>query len=189
MEKIFDAWSKRFPKFETRYEDTIVKKYCDYGRGNNQYNAVRGVTFGAGYEIYIIAFFIGLYADKRKKLTDDSKKKKDFGMALCDWGHIANRNGREAYHRIQNYMFAACVARTDIDFIALDKDEIKLSKVVDQLIDTMQEYANFGFDFITEKMEDNPDYFFKDTAFLNIFMSFTQQSSADDDNDDKPEEL
>ena len=46
-------------------------------------------------------------------------------------------------------MFAALIARTDVDLIALDKGEIKPSKVVDQLIAKMEEYANFGFDYIT----------------------------------------
>ena len=51
-------------------------------------------------------------------------------------------------------MFAALVAKTDIDLIALDKGDIKPSKIVDQLMDTMEQYANFGFDFIKEKLED-----------------------------------
>lgn len=34
---------------------------------------------------------------------------------------------------------------TDIDLIALDKGEISVKKVVDQLMDKMEQYANFGF--------------------------------------------
>lgn len=32
-----------------------------------------------------------------------------------------------------------------IDLIALDKGEISVKKVVDQLMDKMEQYANFGF--------------------------------------------
>ena len=60
------------------------------------------------------------------------------------------------------------VARTDIDFIALDKGEITQRKVVDDLITKMEEYANFGFDFMQEKLDENPNYFFKETAFLRV---------------------
>lgn len=62
-------------------------------------------------------------------------------------------------------MFAALIARTDIDFIALDKGEMTARKAVDLLMDKMEGYANWGFDFIKEKMEDNPDFFFKESSF------------------------
>lgn len=88
-------------------------------------------------------------------------------------------------------MFAALIARTDVDLIALDKGEIKPARIVDQLIDKMEQYANFGFDFIKEKLEDDPNYFFKDTAFLRVFLSFLPDSSPDssDKDDDEIEEL
>ena len=67
-------------------------------------------------------------------------------------------------------MFAALIAKTDIDFIALDKGEMPIKKAVDSLMQTMEEYINWGLDYISEKMEDNPNYFFKETAFLRQFI-------------------
>ena len=90
-------------------------------------------------------------------------------------------------------MFAALIARTDVDLIALDKGDIKPSKVVDQLITKMEEYANFGFDFISEKLEDDPNFFFKDSAFLRIFLNFIPvdegHETDESDSDDEPESL
>ena len=80
-------------------------------------------------------------------------------------------------------MFAALVARTDVDLIALDKGEISSKKVVDMLIDKMEQYANFGFSFIAEKMEEDPNYFFKETAFLHLFLSFMKKDEDTDDNE------
>ena len=40
---------------------------------------------------------------------------------------------------------------TDIDLIALDKGEISVKKIVDQLMDKMEQYANFGFSYMQEK--------------------------------------
>ena len=77
-------------------------------------------------------------------------------------------------------MFAALVAKTDIDLIALDKGEITARKVVDQLIDKMEQYANFGFSYIYEKMEEDPNYFFKETAFLKLFLSFLNDKNEDE---------
>ena len=52
-------------------------------------------------------------------------------------------------------------------------------KVVDLLIDKMEKYANFGFDFMQDKLEDNPDYFYKETAFLQVFLNFMQSSTSE----------
>ena len=87
-------------------------------------------------------------------------------------------------------MYAALIARTDIDFIALDKGDITPRKAVDMLMDKMEQYANFGFDFIEEKLEDNPNYFFKETAFLRVFLGFLNVEEAEpEDADDVPEAL
>lgn len=67
-EKILEIWAKRNPEWETKYEDTIIKVFCNYGKGTTSYQETRAKKFGAGYEIFIIAFFIGLYLIKRKNL-------------------------------------------------------------------------------------------------------------------------
>ena len=86
-------------------------------------------------------------------------------------------------------MFAALIARTDIDFIALDKGEITQRKVVDDLITKMEEYANYGFDFMQEKLEENPNYFFKETAFLRVFLGFLNKEEDEDEMYEVPESL
>ena len=105
------------------------------------------------------------------------------------WGNIETRTGRSAYPRIREYMFAALIARTDIDFIALEKGEITARSVVDKMIEKMEQYANFGFDFIQEKLEDDPNHFFKDTAFLTVFQSFIHKEQESEIESNEPEEL
>ena len=192
MENLYDIWGRRNPSWEIKYQESIIDVFCDYGRGSSKLQGDRGKIFGAGYEMFIIAFFIGLYNDKRKPLVKDTSKVKTFGQPIQYWGNLEGRFGRTSYGKIRNYIFAALVAKTDIDFVALDKGEITVRKVVDDLICTMEENANFGFDFITEKMEDDPDYFFKETAFLRIFLKFINPvsvSTDDEDDDDLPDDL
>lgn len=192
MENLYDIWGKRNPSWEIKYQESIIDVFCDYGRGSSKLQGDRGKIFGAGYEMFIIAFFIGLYYDKRKPLVKDTAKIKTFGQPIQFWGNLEGRFGRTSYGKIRNYIFAALVAKTDVDFVALDKGEITVRKVVDDLMTTMEEYANFGFDYITEKMEEDPDYFFKETAFLRIFLKFinpTTLQSADYEEDDLPEDL
>lgn len=172
MESLYDVWGRRNPEWEIRYQESIMDVFTDYGRGTTQYQSVRAKTFGAGYEAYIIAFFIGLYFDRTKPLVADKSKRKSYGQPIQYWGNQENRLGRSSYGQIREYIFAALIAKTDIDLIALDKGEITVRKIVDQLIEKMEQYANFGFSYMQEKMETDPNYFFKETAFLHEFLSF-----------------
>lgn len=185
MESLFELWGKRNPEWEKRYQTTIMDVFTDYGKGVNQYQDIRGKIFGAGYEIYIIAFFIGLYYDQTKPLVDDKSKRKVLGQAIMYWGNVENRMGRNSYGKIREYMFAALIAKTNVDLIALDKGEISARSVVDELITKMEQYANFGFDYIEEQLENDPNHFFKESAFLRVFTSFlTNEDGAEESNDD-----
>lgn len=188
QEKLFDLWAKRNPVWDTRYEDNIIKTFADYGRGADKLNASRGKLFGAGYELFIIAFFIGLYADQRRPLPTNSNETKTFGQPIQFWGNLDSVKTRKAYPKIREYMFMALIARTDIDFIALERGDIKASTVVSQMMSTMEEYANWGFHFMWDKMCDDPNYFYKETALLEIFMSF-KPKDPDRLMDDEPESL
>lgn len=179
-EKLFELWAKRNPNFEKRYEDNVIKQFTDYGKGSSSFQESRGKIYGAGYEIYIIAFFIGLYHNRRKSLNEDNSKVKGFGQAIQYWGVRENRGFRKQYSEIQKYIFAALVARSDVDFIALDQDKINTRKAVDILIVTMEEYANFGFDYIEDKMLDNPECFFRNSAFLDVFLSLVVEKVEKD---------
>lgn len=190
MESLFELWGKRNPEWEKRYQSTIMDVFTDYGKGVNQYQDIRGKIFGAGYEIYIIAFFIGLYYNQTKPLVEDKAKRKVLGQAIMYWGNVENRLGRNSYGKIREYMFAALVARTDIDLIALDKGEVTARNVVDALITKMEQYANFGFDYIEEQLENDPNHFFKESAFLRVFTSFLSDNSDDkEEEDDEPDSL
>ncbi len=197
MEKLYDLWANRNPEYEIKYDDSIIKTFCDYGRGTTVFQEARGKIFGAGYEILIIAFFIGLYKKQRKPLVGDTSRRKVLGQPIKFWGNLDSKPGRVSYSNIRKYMFAALVARSDVDFIALDKGEITNRKAVDILMTTMEEYINWGLDFISEKMEDNPDYFFKDTAFLRVFLDMLPKFAtaqkvdldAENGDDDTPESL
>lgn len=189
METLFELWGKRNPEWEKRYQTTIMDVFTDYGKGVNQYQDVRGKIFGAGYEIYIIAFFIGLYYDQTKPLVDDKAKRKVLGQAIMYWGNVENRMGRNSYGKIREYMFAALIAKTNVDLIALDKGEVSARSIVDELITKMEQYANFGFDYIEEQLENDPNHFFKESAFLRVFTSFLSKDEDVDESTDEPDSL
>lgn len=100
------------------------------------------------------------------------------GQPLQYWGNLDSKKNRKAYSEIRDYIFAALVARTDIDFLALDKDLITPPEVATKLIVTMEEYANYGFSVIADKLRDNENYFYDNTSFLNIFLSLIPQKAV-----------
>lgn len=189
MESIYDMWCKRNPEWEERYQDSIISVFADYGKGVNQYNEVRSKLLGAGYEVFILAFFIGLYNNKTKQLVQDASKRKSFGWAIANWGNQESRQGRNPYPKLREYMFVALVARADIDWIAVDNGDVHPREAVNKLVDLMERYANFGFDFIQERLELNPNYFFRDQAFLRIFTSFLSTENNIQDDNLEPDEL
>ena len=103
------------------------------------------------------------------------------------WGNIENRKMRKAYPELRKYIFIALLARTDIDFIALDKGEIQVQRVVADLKKKMEEYANYGFDYIHEKLEEDSNWLSRNSSLLDTFLSFTiekEKKMAVSDNDE-----
>lgn len=188
-EKIIDIWGRRNPRFEKKYEQSVMRVISDYGIGASGNTGVKGKILGAGYEPYIMAFFIGLYANKRIPLSEDVNELKGLGQPLQYWGNLDSKKFRKAYSGLRSYIFIALVAKTDVDWIALDKGDIKVNNVVTSLVETMEEYANYGFFVMEEKLKEDPSYFFSHRSFLDIFLQLTNKQVGDFIQDDGPEEL
>ncbi len=183
-ENLYEVWARRNPNFEKNLEQSLFREYTDYGVGATQYTEAKGKVLGAGYELYIIAFFIGLYAEKTRKLSDDVK---DLGRAIQYWGNTESRGGRKAYPKLREYIFTALIAKCDaLDLIVLEKGEITTRKAVDMLIDLMEQYANYGFYYLLDKLDKDPNIFYKHTGFLDTILGLVQ---PDRNKDDSIEEL
>lgn len=175
-EKLIDKWGRRNPRFEKQYEQSVMRVISDYGIGASGNTGAKGKILGAGYEPYIMAFFIGLYANKRIPLSEDSDEVKGLGQPLQYWGNLDSKKNRKAYPNLRSYIFIALVAKANIDWIALDKGDIDPSTVVTALVKTMEEYANYGFSVMEEKLQEDKGYFFSNRAFLDLFLQLTDKS-------------
>ncbi len=168
MQDLFSKWRTR----EVRYSEEFKPMFDELsqkGGGSTLKQTRFGKHFGNNYEFYIYAFFLGLYSDEFSPIAEGTKKER-FGQPIQFWGNKANVVGRKDFSSIQEYIYAASIAKSDIDFIALDKGEITEEEVVKKLIQTIEAYANGGFTLIKEKLEDNPNYFLQPTSFLNMVL-------------------
>ena len=189
-ELLIDIWGRRNPRFEKKYEQSVLRVISDYGIGASENTSAKGKVLGAGYEPYIMAFFIGLYSGKKLPLSEESDELKVLGQPLDKWGNLYSKKFRHAYSDLRNYIFMALVAKTDIDWIALDKGDVKVSSVVTNLIETMEEYANYGFSVMEEKLNEDKGFFFSHRSFLDIFLQLTNKKTANiEELDNQAEEL
>ena len=188
----FESWGRKNPSYEKHFEESIIKPLTDFGKGTNEASDAKGKVLGAGYEALIMAFFIGLYSNKRLPLSKDSGIK-DLGQPIQYWGNIESRKGRKAYPRLREYMFIALLSKTpEIDWLELEKGNRTLNETVNLLMSTMEEYINYGLSVMEEKIQEDDTYFYNNSAFLDIFRQLTAPEETDvhsDDNDNEPEPL
>ena len=78
---LYEAWlENQNSQFEEeQFLEPIIKRYCYWHGGTNEKVDIKGKTFNAAYEIYIYAFFLGLYAGKRRPLVGN---KRNFSMEM-----------------------------------------------------------------------------------------------------------
>lgn len=168
---LYEAWLERIDSYYSEiYAIKIIEAFSQYGGGNSETREGNGKMFGAGYEVFIYAFFIGLYSGIRKPLYGPKKK---FRMRMKDWGNV-NPNvqkGRKKYTKIQEYIFMVLVAKSDVDFIAIDKGELSVDEACDILMTTLNDYTNQGLYLMNAKMQDDPNFFYSNMGFVD-FLKF-----------------
>lgn len=165
---LYEAWLERIDSYyQESYATNIIEEYSQYGGGRDDSREGKGKIFGAGYEVFIYAFFIGLYYGERKPLIGPKKK---FRMRMRDWGNVNPKvqKDRQKYNQIQRYIFMALVAKSDIDLIALDRGDLTVDEVTDILMETLNEYTNQGLYLIRNKQRIDPDFFYGNMAFLDF---------------------
>ena len=169
MKNLFEKWKTKEPKYDIVFRELLFDKLSRGGGGSEQSKEDRGKPFANNYELYTYAFFIGLYNNEFNSISENSKKI-DFSYAIQLWGSKGNRYDRKDFTNLQENIFIALLAKTDINLIALEKGELDEDDAVKALIKTMESYTNGGLILIKEKLEKNPNYFLQPTSFLNMIL-------------------
>tara|TARA_R110002096_G_scaffold106726_1_gene234434 strand:- start:622 stop:1143 length:522 start_codon:yes stop_codon:yes gene_type:complete len=168
MKNLFEKWKTKIPKYSEVHKDLFVSLSQKFGaEGEKKINL--GKHFSTNYELYTYAFFLGLYNNELTPIPD-VEKKTDFSHHIQHWGSKTTISARKDFTNLQENLFIAVVAKTDIDLIALEKEEFNEDEAVKSLIKTMESYTNGGLILIKEKLEENPNYFLQPTSFLNMIL-------------------
>lgn len=168
MDNLFDKWKTKIPKYSVEFQflfDSLSKKFG----GSEKSKLDLGKHFATNYELYMYSFFLGLYNNELVPIAEKTKKN-DFSHAIQYWGSKGNRLERKDFSNSQEYMYAALIATTNLDLIALEKGELSEEEAIKSLITTLESYTNGGLNLIKEKMDENENYFLQPTAFLNLIL-------------------
>lgn len=169
MENLFNKWTTKIPKYDIKFKDTLFKSLSEKYGAEGDKKISLGKHFSTNYELYTYAFFIGIYTNEYLPIPEEVKKV-DFSYHIQYWGGKTTVSIRKDFSNLQKYMFAALIAKTDLDFIALDKGEITEEYAVKNLIHVMESYTNGGLTLIEKKLEDNPSHFSTPTSFLDMIV-------------------
>lgn len=171
MATLYDTWLNRMDSYyEERYYEPVIEALCQYHGGSANGRDGKGKIFNAGYEVFIFAFFVGLYYGERTPLQDPKRK---FRMEMSTWGRKTGETGRTEYTLIQRYIFAALIAKSNIDLLAVDKGELSLDDACAILMTTLNEYANTGFQQILPPGRTEIDSkFYENTGLLDMIRNF-----------------
>lgn len=177
MDKLFDEWKKSTPKYDKNLQhlfDSLTRKYG----GAESDREDKGRIFSNNYELYIYAFFLGLYNDKYEALPEAQEMLKDFSHAIQYWGSTKSVL-RKDFTNLQEYLFMAVIAKTEgieDDLIELDKGKKTVEAIKKRLHITLQNYTNGGLLLLEEKIqEDNLDITVN-TSMLDLILKSKQKN-------------
>ncbi len=168
MKNLFEKWKTKIPKYSETHKDLFTSLSQKFG-AEGEKKITLGKHFSTNYELYIYAFFLGLYNNEFDPIPEEEKKT-DFSHHIQHWGSKTTVSTRKDFTNLQENIFIALLAKTNIDFVALEKGELSEEDAIKSLIQTMESFTNGGLVLIKEKLEDNPNYFLQPTSFLNMIL-------------------
>jgi hypothetical protein len=168
MNNLFEKWKTKIPKYSEVHKDLFTSLSQKFGaEGEKKINL--GKHFSTNYELYTYAFFLGLYSNECQPIPE-IEKKIDFSHHIQHWGSKTTVSTRKDFTNLQENIFIALLAKTQIDLVALEKGELEEDDAVKSLIKLMESYTNGGLIIIKEKLEFNSNYFLHPTSFLNLIL-------------------
>jgi hypothetical protein len=169
MESLFDKWKTKIAKYGANHS-VLFASLADKGGAEGEKRMNLGKHFSTQYELYMYAFFLGLYEGEYTPI-DKGIKKENFSHEIMHWGSKSTKRLlRKDFTNLQEFIFMALVAKTDIDIIELEKGSLSEEDAVKNLMSTMESYTNGGLNLIQDKLNDNPNHFLNPTSFLNMIL-------------------
>lgn len=167
MENLLEQWKTKIPNYSIRHKG-LFDSYSTKGGSEGDKTISLGKHFNTNYELYTYAFFLGLYNDEFIPIPKEEKKI-NFSYLIQKWGSKISPL-REDFTSLQENIFMAVFAKSDLDMESLENGKISDDDAVKTLIHTLESYTNGGLILIQDKIDDSPNYFLQPTSWLNLIM-------------------
>jgi hypothetical protein len=167
MENLMEKWKTKIPNYSIKHKGLFDSLSTKFGPEGEKTISL-GKHFSTNYELYIYAFFLGLYNDVFEPIPQEEKKI-NFSYLIQKWGSKTSPI-REDFTSIQENIFMAVFVKSDLNLEILEKGEISEDDAVKTLIHTLESYTNGGLALIQEKIDKSPNYFIQPTSFLYLIM-------------------
>ena len=145
------------PRYLVQYEP-LLKRFSQFGGGGDGDRYIQGRSFSNVYEFYIFAFFIGLYKGVTIDLTEDDK--------LNTFWEIKNWKPEE----LVNNLIVCALAKSEFDMLKVQRmeEDSEIIAEIAKLRGTIEGYANGGFKYILEQVDNNPDHAEQEDFFVKM---------------------
>ena len=149
MNTLYDRFIKKTPFYPIRYRTSILDRFSRIGGGTEEEKFERGKFFANYYECYLYAAFIGIQQNYKIDLTNRAKDGQKF-IEIDAW----------KYPELVQYLFLSLLVLNNKKLISFDDlDDDQLDNAALELVYLLESYANGGFDLITSKLQEDPNYF------------------------------
>lgn len=144
------------PGYHSDYKG-LIKQYSQFGGGAEGEKYHQGRYFSNVYEFYLYAFFLGIKKELKYDLHADDR--------LNVFWEIVNWKPKE----LVDHLLVCAIEKSDFDMLEIQNmDESELSLEIRKLKSSIEEYANGGFKFISEKVQEDPDQAEQDDFFIKL---------------------
>lgn len=152
---------KKKPSYLSKYKDIIDKYTLEQGgkRGttSEEDKFKQGKFFSTKYEVFMYAIVLGLNRNYALPIHDGAKKE--------DFWEIDNWKPKE----LVNFIITSILSIADTDLNKLENmDEDGLNKETQRIKNLLEEYANGGFNIISSKLEENPEFDNDALCFIDL---------------------
>ncbi|WP_339349890.1 hypothetical protein [uncultured Alteromonas sp.] len=151
---------KRLNSLKPRYLksfEQLISRYAQFGGGSADDKFNKAKAFSNVYEFYVYAFFLGLAKDRALDIAPQDEAKSF--MEIENWKP----------YEIAEQLLICAIGESDFDLNAvenMEKDEIY--KETNKISATIEKYANGGFLYIQERLEESQDSVEDELIFVNF---------------------
>jgi hypothetical protein len=151
-----------YPQYNDIFFESIVYRFSvvgsDFGKEREQLTSKKAKSFSNVYEIYIYATMLGITLNRKSPIESGAKRR--IFEEMKDWTQ---------HRELVKFIEMTLLVKADIDLNALENmEEAELKSVASNLKTLLESYANGGFEYLTEQLKANPDYFKDENCFINL---------------------